>query len=78
MRGEGRGEEARVEQERLLKYYGKKYGEVPPNNNNLPDKHIDWESLSNPDTNPITFPSFMNEVLAISNHRRQTKTGENT
>ena len=72
------GGEARVEQERLLKCYVKKYGEVPPNNNNLPDKHIDWESLSNPDTQPITFPSFMNEVLSSSNHRRQTKTGENT
>ena len=72
------GGEARVEQERLLKYYVRKYGEVPPNNNNLPDKHIDWESLSNPDTKPITFPSFMNEVLSSSNHRRLTKTGKNT
>ena len=41
------GAGARVEQERLLKCYVKKYGEVPPNNNNFPDKHIDWESLSN-------------------------------
>ena len=37
--------DARIEQERLLKCYVKRYGEVPPNNNNFPDKHIDWESL---------------------------------
>ncbi len=41
--------EARVEQERLLKCYVKQYGEVPPNNNNFPDKHIDWESLPDSD-----------------------------
>jgi hypothetical protein len=42
--------EARVEQEKLLKCYVKKYGEVPPNNNNYPDKHIDWESLHDSET----------------------------
>jgi hypothetical protein len=41
------GKEARIEQERLIKCYVKKYGEVPPNNNNFPDKHIEWENLSN-------------------------------
>jgi hypothetical protein len=34
------------EEELLLKCYFKKYGEVPPLNNNLPDKDIDWESLN--------------------------------
>jgi hypothetical protein len=52
--------DARREQERLLKYYAKKYGEVPPNNNNFSDKHIDWESLGDSDTiQPITLPRSM-------------------
>jgi len=38
-------EEVQVEEERLLKCYFKIYGEVPPLNNNLPDKNIDWENL---------------------------------
>jgi len=33
------------EEERLIKCYFKKYGEVPPLNNNLPSKHVDWNSL---------------------------------
>jgi hypothetical protein len=37
--------EAKEEQELLVKYYVKKYGEVPPINSNLPDKYINWESL---------------------------------
>ena len=37
--------EAENEEERLLKCYFKGYGEVPPLNANLPDKHIDWRSL---------------------------------
>ena len=38
--------EAKKEEERLLKCYFKKYGEVPPLNNNLPGKDINWESLN--------------------------------
>jgi hypothetical protein len=45
--------EARGEQEKLLKCYVKKYGEVPPNNNNFPDKYIDWESLRDFDTTQL-------------------------
>jgi hypothetical protein len=61
------GREARVEQERLIKCYVKNYGEVPPNNNNFPDKHIDWESLSNFDSvQPIVLPGFMSEVSSNS------------
>jgi hypothetical protein len=59
--------EARVEQERLLKCYVKKYGEVPPNNNNFPDKHIDWESLPGSETtHPMGLPSFMYEMSSSS------------
>ncbi|MDD1758543.1 MAG: hypothetical protein LUQ22_07425 [Methanotrichaceae archaeon] len=55
--------EARIEQERLLKYYVKKYGEVPPNNNNFPDKHIDWESLRDSHTTqPVTFPDLIYDM----------------
>ena len=69
---------ARVEQERLLKHYVKRYGEVPPNNNNFPDKHIDWESLPNFDTpQPIVLPNFRDEISPNSYHVRLTKTGEN-
>jgi PAS domain S-box-containing protein len=32
--------------ERLLKWYIKRYGEVPPINNNLTGKYIDWETLN--------------------------------
>ena len=68
---------ARVEQERLLKHYVKKYGEVPPNNNNFPDKHIDWESLRDSDTTqPITFSSLIYERSSNVHHIRYTKTGE--
>ena len=39
--------EVRKEEERLLKCYFKKYGEVPPLNNNLPKRYnIDWGSLN--------------------------------
>jgi hypothetical protein len=59
--------EARIEQERLLKCYIRKYGEVPPNNNNFPDKHIDWESLPNLDsTQPIVLPGYMSEISSNS------------
>jgi hypothetical protein len=69
--------EARVEQERLLKCYVKKYGEVPPNNNNFPDKHIDWESLHDSDTTqPIIFSSLIYERSSNVQHIRYTKTGE--
>jgi hypothetical protein len=37
---------ARIEQERLLKWYIKRYGEAPPINNYLTEKYIDWESLN--------------------------------
>jgi len=70
--------EARMDQERLIKCYVKKYGEVPPNNNNFPDKHIDWESLPNFDTpRPIVLPTFRDEISSNSYHGRLTKTGEN-
>lgn len=69
--------EARVEQERLLKCYVKKYGEVPPNNNNFPDKYIDWESLRDSHTTqPVTFPSFIYEISSNFHHTRLTKIGE--
>ena len=39
--------EARTEEERLLKCYFKRHGEVPPLNNNLPKRYnIDWGSLN--------------------------------
>jgi len=39
--------ETRKEEERLLKCYFKRHGEVPPLNNNLPKGYnIDWESLN--------------------------------
>ena len=38
--------ETKKEEERLLKCYFKRHGEVPPLNNNLPCKDIDWESLN--------------------------------
>jgi hypothetical protein len=67
--------EARVEQERLLKCYVKRYGEVPPNNNNFPDKHIDWESLRNSDsTQPFTFSNLMYDISSNFNHTRITNT----
>jgi len=70
--------EARIEQERLLKYYVKKYGEVPPNNNNFPDKHIDWESLRDPDTTqPVTFPDLIYDISPNLYPIRLNKTGEN-
>jgi hypothetical protein len=69
--------EARVEQERLLKCYVKKYGEVPPNNNNFPDKYIDWENLRDSHaTQPVTFPSFIYEISSNFHHTRLTKIGE--
>jgi hypothetical protein len=70
--------EARVEQEKLLKGYVKKYGEVPPNNNNFPDKYIDWENLRDSDTTqPIVLPRFMHELSSNFYHTRLTKTGGN-
>ena len=38
--------EVRKEEERLLKCYFKRHGEVPPLNNNLPKKYINWGSLN--------------------------------
>jgi len=38
--------ETKKEEERLLKCYFKRHGEVPPLNNNLPRKDIHWESLN--------------------------------
>jgi hypothetical protein len=38
--------EARMEQERFLKWYIKGYGKAPPINNNLTDKYVNWESLN--------------------------------
>jgi hypothetical protein len=38
--------EIKREEERLLKCYFKRHGEVPPLNNNLPKKNICWESLN--------------------------------
>ena len=70
--------EARVEQERLLKCYVKKYGEVPPNNNNFPDKHIDWESLRHSNTTqPVTFPDLIYDISPNLYPIRLTKTGGN-
>jgi hypothetical protein len=70
--------EARVEQERLLKYYVKKFGEVPPNNNNFPDKHIDWESLRDSGTTQsITFSSLICDISPNLQHIKLGKTGEN-
>ncbi len=67
--------EARVEQERLLKCYVKKYGEVPPNNNNFPDKHIDWESLRDSENiQAITFSDFVYPISSNLHHTRLTKT----
>ncbi len=37
---------ARIEQERLLKWYIKRYGEAPPVNNYFTEKYINWESLN--------------------------------
>ena len=37
--------EVRKKEERLLKCYFKRHGEVPPLNNNLPKKYVNWESL---------------------------------
>jgi len=37
--------QAEWEEERLLKCYFKRYGEVPPLNANLPQKHVGWQSL---------------------------------
>ena len=69
---------ARVEQERLLKHYVKKYGEVPPNNNNFPDKHIDWESLRDSGTTqPIPFSSLICDISPDFQHIKLGKTGEN-
>ncbi len=70
--------EARVEQERLLKCYVKKYGEVPPNNNNFPDKHIDWESLRNSNTTqPVTLPDLIYDISPNLYPIRLSKTGGN-
>lgn len=56
--------EARVEQERLLKWYVKKYGEAPPNNNNFPDKRIHWENLRDADTTQhIGISSFVSKDI---------------
>jgi len=38
--------EVEKEEEGLLKCYFKRHGEVPPLNNNLPKKYINWESLN--------------------------------
>jgi hypothetical protein len=70
--------EARMEQERLLKCYVKKYGEVPPNNNNFPDKHIDWESLHDSNTTqPITLPDLIYDISPNLYPIRLSKTGSN-
>jgi hypothetical protein len=37
--------EAETEEERLLKEYFKTYGELPPLNSLLPDKHIGWDKI---------------------------------
>lgn len=34
--------EAQIQEERLLKSYFVKYGELPPLNSDMPDKYIDW------------------------------------
>jgi hypothetical protein len=36
---------AKKEEERLLKCYFRRFGEVPPLNSNLPNKYFDWENL---------------------------------
>jgi hypothetical protein len=70
---------ARVEQERLLKCYVKKYGEVPPNNNNFPDKHIDWESLRDSENiQAITFSDFIYPISFNLQHTKLTRTGGDT
>ena len=67
---------ARVEQERLLKCYVKKYGEVPPNNNNFPDKHVDWDSLRDSENiQAITFSNLIYPISSNLHHTRLTKTG---
>jgi len=67
---------ARVEQERLLKCYVKKYGEVPPNNNKFPDKHIDWESLRDSENiQAITFSDLIYPISSNLHSTRLTKTG---
>lgn len=38
--------EGEEEEERLLKSYFIKYGELPPLNRNLPDRHVGWDNLS--------------------------------
>jgi len=38
--------EAEREEERLLKCYFKRYGEVPPVNNNLPGEKVGWKDLN--------------------------------
>ena len=53
--------EARMEQERVMKCYFKKYGELPPNNNNFPDKYIDWESLPDDKNQPAFLPIFLSK-----------------
>ena len=37
--------EAETEEERLLKDYFKTYGELPPLNSLMPDKHIGWDKI---------------------------------
>jgi hypothetical protein len=70
--------EARMEQERLLKCYVKKYGEVPANNNNFPDKHINWESLRDSNTTqPIVVPRFIYEISSNTYPIRLIKTKGN-
>ena len=54
--------EARIDQERAMKCYFKKYGELPPNNNNFPDKYIDWESLPDDETRPVLLPVVTSEA----------------
>lgn len=38
--------EAKKEEEIMLKSYFRKYGELPPLNRNLPDRHVGWDNLS--------------------------------
>ena len=37
--------EAQTAEEMLLKTYFKKFGELPPLNSSLPDKHVDWRKI---------------------------------
>ena len=37
--------EAQIYEERLLKTYFKKFGELPPLNSSLPDKKVDWHDI---------------------------------